>query len=285
VKPAPFRYLRPASVEETVAQLAEHGFDAKVIAGGQSLVPLLNMRMARPEVLIDINRVVDLDNVGADADATRVGALVRQARFTGVSPLVDLCLPLVGHYVTRNRGTVGGSIAHADAKAELPLALLALDGSVVAASVRGRREIPADEFFVTHFTTALEPDELVVETVWPVPAVGSGFGFRELALRRGDYAIGMAACALRLEDGRAAGTRIAIGATVDRPTLLREGAALVEGSTVDQSVARAAGEAARAAVEPLDGLHASAGYQRHVTALMVERAVLAAWNDARGVAP
>lgn len=255
MKPAAFRYERPESVEEAVALLAEHGDEAKVLAGGQSLVPLLNMRVARPEVVIDINRVLDLDNMARSDGSTSVGALVRQARFRGVSPLADLCLPHVGHHATRNRGTVAGSVAHADASAELPLALLVAGGSVVVESRRGRRTIAADDFFVTHYTTELRPDELVVETVWPDGAPGAGYAFEELAQRRGDYALCMAAAVAR--DGE---LRVGLGSVVERPTLLH----------VDPD---APGESAAGQVEPYDGLHGSARYLRHLVRVLVDRAV------------
>jgi carbon-monoxide dehydrogenase medium subunit len=280
VKPAPFAYTRPETLDETLALLAEHGDDAKVLAGGQSLVPLLNMRMARPALVVDINRVVDLDNVSRDGDHTRVGALVRQAGASGIHPLVDRALPFVGHFVTRNRGTVAGSIAHADASGELPLALALLGGAVRVASTAGRREIPAASFFLGHFTTSLDPTELVVETCWPEPAAGAGFAFEELALRAGDYALAMAACMLTVRDGVAADTRLAVGAVADRPLLLPEAAALVDGREVTPEVAREAAQAACAAVDPADGLHASGAYRRAVTGTLVGRALLAAWRDA-----
>lgn len=285
MKPAPFDYVRPTSLEEAVAHLAEHGDEAKVLAGGQSLVPLLNMRMARPAVLVDINHVVDLanstrSNGDRSDDTARAGALVRQSGFGALARLAGLCLPFVGHFVTRNRGTVAGSIAHADARAELPVALLVHGGAAVAASTAGQRTIAADELFVTHFTTTLEPTELVVETLWP-SLDGWGCAFEEFALRAGDYALAMAAAALRCEGGRVVEARIAIGATVDRPTLLESD---LVGTPVTEDAARELGAAAAARVEPIDSLHASAGYQRHLTALMVERAVLGAWRDAPGPA-
>jgi CO/xanthine dehydrogenase FAD-binding subunit len=290
VKPATVEYVRPSSIDEAVAWLAELGEDAKVLAGGQSLVPLLTMRLARPTVLIDINHVASLDDISHRDDAVAARALVRQADFAGASRLCDLCLPHIGHYVTRNRGTVCGSIAHADARAELPLALAALGGTVVAASRNGTRTIPADEFFVGHFTTALRPDELVLETVWPKPGDGWGFAFEELALRAGDYALGLAAVAIRVadrsnEDGsggewRVVEARVAIGANVDRPTLLPDISALIDGERLDADLAREAGNQAGATVEPVDGLHASSAYLRHLTGLLVERALLRAWRDA-----
>ena len=222
----------------------------------------------------------------ASSGSTRVGALVRQAAFAGCSALGDRCLPYVGHFVTRNRGTVAGSIAHADASAELPVALVASGGSVVASSKSGTREIAAEDFFVTHFTTALDPTELLVETCWPDGgrADGYGCGFAEFALRAGDYALAMAACVMRVRAGVAAETRIAVGSVVDRPTLLAEAAAIIDGRPVARDVAREAGSAASAAVYPPDGLHASGEYRRNLTGVMVERAVLDAWHDATGAA-
>jgi CO/xanthine dehydrogenase FAD-binding subunit len=267
VKPVPFSYDRPETLDEALALLAEHGADAKVLAGGQSLVPMLNMRVLRPTRLVDINHVVDMDNVETTDDATRVGALVRQAdrRLTAL-PLVDECLPHVGHFVTRNRGTVCGSVAHADPAAELPLALTLLGGSVVAASTRGRREIPASTFFLTHFTTELEPDELVVETIWPRPPAGWGFAFEELAQRHGDFALCMVAAAARGDE-----LRVGVGSVVERPTLL----------DVDPDDP---GRSAAGQVEPFGNLHASAGYQRHLVGVLVDRAVARARERAREAA-
>jgi len=280
VKPAPVEYARPSSVEEAVGLLDEHGEDAKVLAGGQSLVPLLNMRLARPTVLIDINHVVGLDNQPRSNGTIGVGALVRQRDFGPLARLGGLCLPFVGHFVTRNRGTVAGSIAHADARAELPLALLVHGGAAVAASAAGRRTIAADELFVTHFTTTLEPAELVVETHWP-SLDGWGCAFEEFALRAGDFALAAAAAALRCEDGRVVEARVGIGATVDRPVLLESD---LVGARVTDEVARELGALAAARAEPAESMHASSAYQRHLTALLVERAVGRAWQDAPGSA-
>ncbi|MCC6222132.1 MAG: FAD binding domain-containing protein [Thermoleophilia bacterium] len=286
MKPPPFRYERPESLEQALGLLAEHGDEAKVLAGGQSLVPLLSMRFARPAVLVDVNRLPGLDAVTAVNGHVRAGALARQNAF-GAAPLVRALLPLaaeavphIGHVATRNRGTVGGSIAHADARAELPLVLAALGGGAVLASVRGRRELGAADLFVTHFTAALEPDELLVETVWPAAVPGSGHAFEELGLRAGDFALGMAACVLKREAGRVAGARVTVGAVTDRPTPVPEAETLLEGEAVGPELAREAGRAAALTVDPADSLHASAAYQRHLTGLLVERAVLRAWQAA-----
>jgi 2-furoyl-CoA dehydrogenase FAD binding subunit len=254
VKPAPFEYVRAESVEQALDTLREHGDEAKLLAGGQSLVPALNMRLARPRVIVDLNRVPGLDEIAEENGSVRIGALARQAAAER-SPLVRQgcqllteTLPFVGHFATRNRGTVGGSIAHADAAAELPVALVAAGGEVVTS----RRAIPADEFFVSHYMTALEPDELVLATRWPGRRDGEGWAFEEFALRHGDFALATVACVVGAE-----GVRIAIGAVTDRPLLL---------ATDDP-------EEAAAAVDPPPNLHASPDYRRRLVAVLVERAV------------
>ena len=252
MKPVAFLYERPESVEEAVAVLAQHGSEAKVLAGGQSLVPMLNMRLSRPSVIVDVNRL-PLGEVARQNGSWRVGALVRQAdpRLLEIPLLAD-CLPHVGHFVTRNRGTVGGSVAHADAAAELPLALTVLGGSVVTSA---GRTVPAEEFFVTHFTTALEPGELLVETLWPAAGPAHRYAFEEVAQRHGDFALCMAAAVAGPD-----GLRVALGSVVDRPTLLvldpeRPGASAAE------------------QVEPWGNLHASPEYLRQLTRVVVDRVV------------
>ena len=285
MKPARFEYRRPESLEGALDLLADGGDDAKPLAGGQSLVPLLNMRLLRPSLLVDLNGVAALDGIERANGHVRVGALVRQSALGESAlvrthcPLLAECVPLIGHFVTRNRGTVGGSVAHADGAAELPVALVALGGRVVTQSRSRRRELPAETFFVTHFTTALEPGELVVETTWPAARAGSGFAFEELAQRHGDFALAIAACALRAEDGRVTEARLCLGAVTERPTLVELDLA---GGVVDAEAARAAAEAARAAIAPFGSMHTGPEYLRHVTGVLAERAVLRAWRDAVG---
>jgi 2-furoyl-CoA dehydrogenase FAD binding subunit len=266
MKPAPFLYERPTTVEEAAALLREHGDDAKVLAGGQSLVPLLNLRLSRPAVLVDINRVEGLDR----RDGPVVGATVRQRGFSGV-PLVSLALPFVGHLVTRNRGTVGGSIAHADASGELPLCLVALGGTVRTSQ---GRELQAEEFFVTHFTTLLEPDELLLETAWPQ---GGAVGFAEFALRHGDFALAACACSLGLVDDTVTDARIAVGAVVERPTLLDLDLA---GAPTTLDTAREAGVRAATLVDPSGNQHATSAYLRALTGTVVEQALCQAFGRA-----
>jgi 2-furoyl-CoA dehydrogenase FAD binding subunit len=251
VKPVAFRYERPGSVEEAVALLAEHGDEAKVLAGGQSLVPALNMRVARPSVIVDVNRL-PLGDVSCENGSWRVGALVRQAdRRLLDHPLLAEAIPYVGHFATRNRGTVAGSLTHADASAELPLCLALLGGSVVTSA---GRDIGAGDLFVTHWTTSIEPTELVVESSWPAPEPGVGYAFCELAQRHGDFALCAAAAVARGDE-----LRVAVGAVVDRPTVLE----------VDPD---APGESAAAQVEPYGNLHASAAYLRNLVRVLVDRA-------------
>jgi carbon-monoxide dehydrogenase medium subunit len=276
VKPAPFEYVRAESLAEALAALADGGEDAKPIAGGQSLVPALTMRLVRPSVLVDLNHA-GLDGITANGEL-RIGATARQAalgRDERAHPLVRRSLPFVGHFVTRNRGTVGGSIAHADGAAELPLCLVALDGVVVAEELGGRREIPAEEFFVTHFLTTLQPGELVVETVWPLAAEGESSAFAELALRTGDFAQTMVAVVLRREGGVVTAAHVAVGAVTDRPTRLREVEELLVGSTGGDAAPDARALAARL-VDPPSTTHASARYLRKLTGTLVARAIEAA---------
>jgi CO/xanthine dehydrogenase FAD-binding subunit len=239
-------------------------------------------------VVVDVNALPGLDHVEAVNGHVRVGALVRQRALEASPltperlPLVAEALPHVGHFVTRGRGTIGGSIAHADAAAELPLCLAVLGGSVVTRSADSGRELGADEFFVTHFTTTLAPDELVVETVWPVLGRGWGFAFEELSQRRGDFGLAIAACALRVEDRRVAEARVGVASVVERPTLLETELA---GEAVTEDVARATGESAAAGLAPFENLHAPAEYQRHLAGVLIERAIRRAWrNTSEGAA-
>jgi 2-furoyl-CoA dehydrogenase FAD binding subunit len=256
VKPTRFEYVRPATLEGAVAELAQGGDDAKVLAGGQSLVPALNMRLLRPALLVDVNRVAGLDDVVAETGTLRVGATVRQADARLLAhPALAAVLPHVGHTVTRNRGTVCGSVAHADAAAELPLALLACAGSAIVVSARGRRTLPADELFLGPYTTALAPDELLVETVWPTLAGDEGFAFDELAQRGGDFALCMAAARVRGDE-----LRVVVGSVTSTPTALE----------VDPEHP---GESAAAQIEPWGSIHATPDYLRHLVRVLVDRVV------------
>lgn len=280
MKPVPFAYVRAESVEHAVETLGAHGGEAKVLAGGQSLLPALNMRLVRPGALVDLNFAAGLDGVTEANGSLTIGALVRQAA-AGRSPLVrDACpllaevLPLVGHSVTRNRGTICGSIAHADAAAELPLALVALGGEVVTT----RRTVPASEFFITHFTTTLEPDELVVATSWPRLGADWGAALEEFAPRHGDFALASAACVLRVEGSRVAEGRLALGSVTDRPELV-DMSGLV-GQAVDDESARDVAATVSASVDPPANIHGSPAYRRRLVEVLVQRAIARAWAAA-----
>ncbi len=275
MKPAPFRYVAAHSLEEAVAALAEGGEDAKPLAGGQSLVPALNLRLLRPELLVDLNRA-GLDGIDRQNGTVRVGATTRQAelqRSPHVHPLVREALPFVGHVATRNRGTVGGSVAHADGAAELPLCLVALGGEVVAEGPGGRRTLAAEDLFVTHYTTTLQPAELLVETLWPAPDTAERTAFEELALRAGDYALSMVAVVVRSDGDAVRGARVAVGAVTERPTVLTEVGSLLDGNPLSDELIREAGALAATLVDPPGGIHASPGYLRHLTGVLVERAL------------
>lgn len=263
MKPASFEYVRAESVEEAFFALVEGGGDTKVLAGGQSLVPALNMRLLRPATLLDINRIPGLDDVLVEKGRLRVGALVRQADpLLRTHPLLAEAISHVGHVVTRNRGTVAGSMAHADPAAELPLCLTLLGGSVLVRRADGEREIPADELFLGPYLTTISFDELVVETVWPMPRAGWGYAFCELAQRHGDYALCAAAAAVG--DGE---LRVAVGGVTPYPTLLE----------VDPE---APGDGAAEQVEPWGSIHASPAYLKQLTRVLVDRAVLRATERA-----
>ncbi len=284
MKPSPLRLERPRSLEEALALLAEHGEDAKPIAGGQSLVPMLNFRLAAPAVLVDLNQVPALALIECADGVVRVGAMTpqrdleRHAGALAACPLLRLALPYVGHVATRNRGTVGGSIAHADAAAELPLLLQTLGGAVEVTGTGGSRLVPAEEFFVSHLTSCLAPDEIVTEVRFPAGGPGWGAGFAEVAPRHGDYAVCALACALRVEDGVVAEARLGAAAVSDRPVRLAAAERALVGSRCEPEALAAAAEEARRAVDPSDGMHASAGYRRHLSGVLAGRSARRAYD-------
>jgi len=279
MKPSQFDYLCPRSIDEAVAALAGADGEGKAIAGGQSLVPLMNLRLAAPALIVDLNGVPGLELIEADGGNLRVGALVRQRNLEqsvlarAVVPLLPAALRHVGHVATRNRGTVGGSIAHADPAAELPLVLATLGGSVLVFGPRGEREIAAADLFLTHFTTLLEPDEIVCEVCFPETGIGWGSAFEEVAPRHGDYAIAMVACALRVEGGSVVEARIGAGAVADVPLRLWAAEAALIGAPLDDGAAREAAALAAQAVDPTGGTHGSADYRRRLVEVLLQRAL------------
>jgi CO/xanthine dehydrogenase FAD-binding subunit len=282
VKPPPFAYDRARSVDEALALLAEHGDEAKVLAGGQSLVPLLNFRLARPERLIDINEVQELDRLQLNG-TLRIGALTRQATIEDSAqirervPLLHEAIRFVAHPQIRNRGTVGGSVAHADPSAELPAVFAALDAAFHLRSASGMRTVAADEMFVTHLTTALKSDELLTDIEVALPAPGAGSAFVEFARRHGDFALAGAAVLVRLAaDGscrRAAIALLAAGPVPVRATAVEQ--ALI-GHRLDEATAREAAASAVKDVKPLADIHGGSDYRRRVLEALVRRALLLA---------
>ncbi|HET7352103.1 MAG TPA: xanthine dehydrogenase family protein subunit M [Marmoricola sp.] len=283
MKPAPFRYRRPATEAEAVDTLATHP-GAKVLAGGQSLVPLLSMRLAAPELLVDINGIGDLDRVEVTDDGVRVGALARHAavlaheRARSTQPLLELALRHVAHATIRNRGTVVGSVVHADPSAEMPVVLALLDGSLDVASTRGRRTIPARELFVGPMESALRHDELAVEAYFPALAPGAGVAFDEIARRHGDYALCGVAALVRLEGDRVVEARTGYLSVADVPTVVDVTAPLAPGVT-DASLAEA-GEVALSALDPQDDIHATADYRAQLVRVLTSRVLRAAVDHA-----
>ncbi len=279
MKPAPFAYHAPETAEDAVSVLAEYGDEAKVLAGGQSLMPMLSLRLARPEHIVDVNRVRDLAGVRRENGALVVGAttrhvtLERDPEIAAAAPLLRRVAPYIGHFQIRNRGTLGGSLAHADPSAELPAVARVLDAEFEVLGPQGSRRIAASEFFQTVFTTALEPEELLVAVRFPVWSEGAGFAVEEVARRHGDFALVGAMVAVEVQDGRI--DRVAIGLTgmgsvperapgVERALA---GAAVADLDLTDVGVQVVAD------LEPSADVHAGPEYRKKVGAELVSRAL------------
>jgi len=279
MKPPRFEYHAAHSVDEAVALLGRYGGDAKVLAGGQSLMPMLNFRLARPAALVDVNRVTALAYVREDDGVVAFGAMTRQ-RTIEFSPMVAARLPLlreatrwVGHLPIRSRGTIGGSIAHADPSAEYPAVLTALGGEVIVQGPRGRRTVKAADLFEGYLTTSLGPEELLVEVRLPAMPAGAGYAFEEFARRHGDFAIvGIAAMVVR-DGARCAVARLATAGTGPVPVRLRAAEEILERDGLGDAAVAAAGARAAELVDPDADVHASAEYRRHLTGVLTVRAL------------
>jgi len=280
MKPASFEYHRPATVEEAVAMLAEYApQDGRILAGGQSLVPTMAFRLARPAHLVDINGIDALKHIKREGDEIRIGACVRHADFH--KPVCDGSLGLllstvvkdIAHYPIRMRGTFCGSVAHADPASEWCLVAATLDATMVAVSTRGERLIPAADFFETVMTTALADDELLREVRIPALTEDTRFGFEEFNRRAGDFGIAMALATYRLDGGKITDPHIGVGGAEDRPRRIAEAETILAGKTPDDGIFRAAATAAAAAIDPMEDHNTSAGYRRDLAATMVRRAL------------
>jgi aerobic carbon-monoxide dehydrogenase medium subunit len=287
VKPRPLGYTRPGSVAEALAALATADTETKVLAGGQSLVPLMSMRLASPDLLVDINRLSELSYIEVADGEVRVGALARHAEVlacpaaAAAQPLLRQALRFVAHPAIRNRGTTVGSIVHADPAGEMPAVLAVLAGTVHVASAAGQRSIPAGEFFLGPLESDVQPDELVTEVRFPVLTGASGTGFAELSRRRGDYALcGVAVLAWLATDGLIGGAKAAYLSVGPAPVVLDLTEA-VAGGPADATSFPAAASLARARLEPGSDIHATAGYRRHVAGVLTERALAEALAQAR----
>jgi carbon-monoxide dehydrogenase medium subunit/6-hydroxypseudooxynicotine dehydrogenase subunit alpha len=280
VKAPAFAYARAESLEEALTLLGEAGEDAKLLAGGQSLVPLLAYRLVRPSHLVDVDRVSGLDGIAADGGTLELGALVRhsqleRAELPGAARVLREAAAQIGHLPIRTRGTLGGSLAHADPSAELPVAVLALDGRIVVASTRGEREVEAEGFFVGPFTTAVAPDEAIAGVRFAAPPGRSAGAFAELAVRAGDFALASAAAAVAVDDAkRVAWSRIALGGVDSTPVRAPDAEAALLGSELDDEAIRAAAATAAAGCRPLDDRLADASYRRELVAVLVRDALL-----------
>ena len=280
MKPAPFVYHAPRTLDRAVATLAEVApDDGRILAGGQSLVPTMAFRLARPAHLVDINAVAGLDRLAVEDDALAIGACVRHAAFHrpaaagALGPLLSFVVRHIAHYPIRTRGTFCGSLAHADPASEWCLVAATLDATMEAASVRGRRRIAAEDFFQGIMSTALEADELLCEARLPLPTAGTRFGFYEFSRRAGDYALAMALATFRIEDGVMAVPRLGLGGVEPQPRRIAEAEAELEGKTPDPAVFRRAAEAAADAVDPLEDIQSSAEYRRDLVRAVARRAL------------
>jgi carbon-monoxide dehydrogenase medium subunit len=285
MKPAPFEYRRPETLDEALAILAESGPDAKPLAGGQSLVPAMNVRLARPAVLVDLNRIAELAYTEKDDDGgLRIGAMTRQRSaersdlVARRAPLLFEALPWIAHPQIRNRGTVGGSVAHADPAAELPAVMVALDARFVLQSRAGARTVPAQRFYTGIMSTVLRPDELLTEIQIPPRAPGASVAFLEVARRQGDFALVGVAVELVLDDtGACASARIALLSVGDGPVLASRAMAVLAGSRMGVvAIEEAARVAAETDIDPPGDIHASPAYRRHLARVLVRRALLGA---------
>lgn len=286
MKPARFDYVRAESVAHAVETLAAAGSDGKVLAGGQSLLPMMNFRLVKPSVLVDINRIAGLDGVDEAGDRLAIGALVRH-RMTAEDATIARRIPVlheamkhVAHLTVRNRGTFCGSVCHADPAAEMPMMALLLDAQVHIAGPRGDRVLAARDFLTGSLVTALESDEMVTRILVDTFAPGTGWAFAEFARRHGDYALAAAAATLSRRGGRVAGLRFAVTGVDETPLRVAAVEQALEGTALDKVSLDGAVAALRDAISPNSDLNASADYRRHLAGALARRVLVEAWNRA-----
>ncbi len=288
MKPAPFKYIAATSLEHALALKAEHGEDAKFLAGGQSLLPAMNFRLARPAILIDINQIEDLAGIRPSAGATRVGpvtryrALQRDATFAQAFPLIGEALPHIAHPQIRNRGTIGGNLSHADPASELPAIAVALRARFRVQAAKQERWVEASDFFVGALTTGLKPDEMLVEIELPLPKPRTGACFMEIARRRGDFAIvGVAAMVTLGERDECTDVRMAFCGVGETPVDARSAADALAGHQLTEAASRDVAASVQAMIDPSGSVHATVDYQRHIAGVLTERTLQTAYQRAR----
>jgi carbon-monoxide dehydrogenase medium subunit len=286
MKPAKFKYWAPGAVDEVVDFLAEHGDDAKLLAGGQSLMPVMNMRLARPQYLVDLGRVDGLREIRESNGDLAIGAMATQEAVLGSAlagqacPLLHAAIPWVGHLAIRHRGTVGGSIVHADPSAELPAVAIALDAQMVLRGDAGIRSVPAEEFFISYFTTAAEPGELLTDVRFPKQRPDTRVAVQEIARRHGDFALaGVVLCVNLAAEGTVASVRICAFGVHEVPRRLTAAENLLAGELPSEELMREVGQLASQAVEPEGDMHASAEYRREMTGVLTRRAMHSALSQ------
>jgi 2-furoyl-CoA dehydrogenase FAD binding subunit len=289
MKPQSFDYFRPSTLEEAFQLLEQSGDEGKLIAGGQSLIPILNMRLSAPECLIDINGLKDMSYIRHEGEWLHIGALTRQrdveksSLIQDKSPLLSEAVPFIGHMQTRNRGTVGGSVVHADPTAEIPLSLLALNGRAVIQSAVETREVELNEFFITYMTTDIMPSELLTELKIPIGAISKGYSFQEYSRKHGDFALVAAACVVDTDSmGRITSARLALGGVDAVPILAEESIHVLIGEKLSDSLLEEAGRLASSKVDPEGDLHASREYRLHLAGVYAKRAIRTAYYRSIG---
>jgi carbon-monoxide dehydrogenase medium subunit len=291
MKPAAFDYVAPESLEAAVQALVSAEGDGKVMAGGQSLMPLLNFRMTRPSVIVDLMHIQGLSFIQLKGETVAIGALTRHAdlEFSDLIktklPIMAAAMPHVAHLAIRNRGTIGGSLSHADPAAELPMLAVFYGATIKTQGPNRRRDIPAEEFFVSALINCLEPEEIVFEIDFPVLKGHTGWAFEEVARRFGDFALASIALSFALVDGRVVDARVAAMGVADTPLRLRKAEDALHGSRSGAEGASRFAEAVRASVSPSDDIHASAAYRKHLIGALAEKALAAAWSRAVGDKP
>lgn len=289
MKPAPFEYLAPLELQEVLESLQQYGEEAKVLAGGQSLMPLMNLRLARPKVIIDINRLSRLSSISAAANGglvigalTRQRAIERSATVQEFNPLLAAAMPLIAHFQIRNRGTIGGSLAHADPAAELPAVSVVIGAEFVLQSARRERVVRAEDFFVDTMTTAIEPDELLTEVRMPAWRPGLGWAIDEISRRRGDFAMVGVTVLVQMDGSEACkDARIALFGVGGRPVRVPRAEGMLRGKAPDQKTLLEIAKSVSDELDPDSDVHASAEYRREVGGVLTRRALEKALVRAR----